>query len=131
MTETIKPFSRDEIKQQLLARQEELRSCVEEYNEIEETLAAFEGRRVAGRRSSAPRAAKGQRKNEVLEIVTRSKDGFTPSQIANEIQVAPSQVYNLVKALEEEGQVTKKDGKYYPSEASRKKMPQSPVAVKS
>ena len=61
-----------------------------------------------GRRKSGKRAPRGQRREQVLEVLAKGEQG--PSAIAREIGVNPTQISSLLRQLASEGRVARTDG---------------------
>lgn len=116
---------RSEIEQQVRQRLEELRPAYEEYLQLQDVLAAFEGAR-RGTSSQAPQAptrrrsprtsrssAGGRRTEQALALVS-DKPGVTVSQLAEELGTGPTYLYRIMPALEKEGRVRKEGKGYFP-----------------
>jgi CRP-like cAMP-binding protein len=118
-----------DIENRLAARMRELRPLVEEYRELEafaqrlginvdeappaRTTAASAsakqrraGTRTSGRRAKRTMAPKGQRQQQMIELL-RDRPGITVRDIGKEIGVDPTSLYRIVRALEREGTITK------------------------
>ncbi len=70
---------------------------------------AANGRRRGGTRK---RAARGQREAEFLAALEKSP-GAKPSAIAEEMDIAPNQVYGLARRLHRAGRIRKRPGGGY------------------
>jgi DNA-binding transcriptional ArsR family regulator len=121
------------VRAEIDRRLDELRPMVREREELERALQAIDqafgrghgrsasgrtrgrrggaGRRGRPRRGRRRRAARGQRREEFLRLVKGSPQ-LTISEAARQMGVSPSQVSNLVRRLEDEGAVTRQDGRF-------------------
>jgi hypothetical protein len=73
---------------------------------------AGQARRSPGRRPGGKRAPRGQREAEFLAAI-KKKPGAKPPEIAEEMGVAPNQVYGLARRLHAAGKVRKRRGGGY------------------
>lgn len=114
-------------KEELTKRKDELEPVIKEYDEIEQALAALTGESPSRARrtsSTAPRAARGQRREEFLHAITSAEDGITVAEATREIEVASPYGYKLKEELIREGLIEAREGtnKLYPTG----KAPKSP-----
>jgi len=119
----------DRIKKDIDDRLEELRPQIEEVPRLEAALAALDAtggdeaessqRRVrargqssgAGRRGPRRRARRGQRREELLQII-RGNPEVTIAEAARQMGVSAPQVSTLVRRLREEGVLERADGRF-------------------
>jgi len=107
-------------------RLKELEPLVREHERLRSALAALEskepsqgrgrqsGRAQRTRRKQAKRAGRGERRGQVLRVVGE-EPGLRPSEAARRVGIQPSQLHALVKRLEEEGAIERRDGDLYPA----------------
>ena len=110
-----------EYREKLEKRARELRPLVAELREIEEALAALpkrsrsrarvDGRVPQARRTRRRRVRRGQRSQQVLDVVT-SNPGITVAQIAKELNVKPTSLYKVSHKLVADGKLRKNGAKY-------------------
>jgi len=70
--------------------------------------------RQRGRPTTSRRAGRGERRTQLLELL-QAEPGLRPSEAAQRMAVNPSQVHSLVRRLEEDGALERRDGALYPS----------------
>ena len=70
--------------------------------------------RQRGRPTTSRRAGRGERRTQLLEVL-QAERGLRPSEAARRMAVNPSQVHSLVRRLEEQGALERRDGALYPS----------------
>ena len=115
----------ERAKRELRERLQELYPLVEERDRLRAALEALEGgesekrasRRASGQRgrpTTSRRAGRGERRTQLLEVL-QAEPGLRPSEAAQRMAVNPSQVHSLVRRLEEEGALERRDGALYPS----------------
>jgi hypothetical protein len=110
-----------EYREKLEKRAKELRPLVAELEEIEQALASFpkssqsrsqvNGRGPSTRRPRRRRARRGQRSEQVIAAV-RANPGSTGSQIASQLSVKPTSLYQVSSRLVAEGKLKKNGTKY-------------------
>lgn len=110
----------EKTKAPLLKRAEELRPMVDEYNEIQNVLAALgdsapspraratASAKPSGNGARRPRPRSGGRKDEVVKLVT-SKPGLTIPEMAKQMGIKDNYLYRVTSGLVAEG-VLRKDG---------------------
>jgi hypothetical protein len=109
-----------EYREKLEKRAKELRPLVAELQEIEQALASFPKTRAARSRSNGRvppkrrprrRARRGQRSDQVLEVV-RANPGITVAGIAQELGVRAQGLYPVSRKLVATGKLKKSGTKY-------------------
>jgi hypothetical protein len=109
----------DELRKRL----KELEPQVAEYERLQTALAALDqpsgekstpSRRRGGggrgrRRTSASRAGRGERRQQLLRVV-QAEPGIRPSKAARQMGINPSQLHALSRRLEEGGELERRDG---------------------
>jgi predicted Rossmann fold nucleotide-binding protein DprA/Smf involved in DNA uptake len=106
----------DTARQALLDRLGELQA---EEQRLQNALAALDsdgmvakpGRAAKRKARSSGRAPRGQRKSQFLSLV-KANPGMPVAEIAERLQMAPSQAYTLARRLSQAGKI-KKQGKGY------------------
>ena len=115
----------ERAKREIRERLEELYPLIEERDRLRAVLEALEGgegqkrasgraARQRGRPTTSRRAGRGERRTQLLELL-RAEPGLRPSEAAKRMAVNPSQVHSLVRRLEEQGALERRDGALYPS----------------
>ena len=125
----------DRIKKDIDDRLEELRPQIEEIARLEAALAALDatgradaataerGRRArtqtggARRRGPRLRARRGQRREELLQLI-RGNPEITVAEAARQMGVSAPQASTLVRRLRQEGMLTRAGGRFVVSEPS-------------
>src|SRR5215212_4315242 len=113
--------------QQIRDRLKELEPLVAEHERLRRALTSLAGGeqvpkgrgRGRGPTQTAPgkqakRAGRGERREQVLRVVNE-EPGLRPSEAARRVGIQPSQLHALVKRLEEEGAIERRDGDLYPA----------------
>lgn len=104
----------EETRERFRARMQELQPAIDEYRQLEEALAALEGKRSAApplrerararpTTSTTPsgRAPRGQRREQVADLLRKNPD-LGPSAVARELGIGASQASNLLKRVRDE-----------------------------
>src|SRR5829696_9135921 len=113
--------------EEIRARLKELEPLVREHERLQAALTALEGsgseKRLprlgrAGRGrgrgpSTSGRAGRGERRQQLLEVLS-AQPGLRPSEAAK-MGINPAQLHALVRRLEEEGALERRDGALYPA----------------
>jgi hypothetical protein len=129
----------DRTRQELRERLKELEPVVREHERIRSALAALESqglpargrerqRSQRARRKQAKRAGPGERREQVLRVVGE-EPGLRPSEAARRVGIQPSQLHALVKRLEDEGAIERRDGNLYPASVGAASDPSQPGAA--
>ena len=130
--------------QEIQGRLKQLEPLVREHERLRRALSALTGgeetpkptpkRRGSGRsqgqraqRKQTKRAGRGERREQVLRVVGE-EPGLTPSEAARRVGIQQSQLHSLVKRLEEEGAIERRDGALYPASTGA---PNAPAAESS
>ncbi len=117
----------ERAKEEMRERLKELDPLVEERDRLHSALEALEAgegpkrdnrraSRQRGRPTTSRRARRGERRTQLLELLQRDP-GLRPSEAARRMAVNPSQVHSIVRSLEEDGALERRDGALYPSGA--------------
>jgi len=102
-------------RQVLVDRMDELRPTVDEFHQLEETLAKFPGTSKPKRR----RKAEGiTRPDEFVKLVERSP-GIGVTEAAAKMGIQPNYLYRVAKDLTDEGRIVKRDTAYFPPESGK------------
>lgn|SRR5215210_4316607 len=114
----------ERTRQELRARLKKLEPLVGEHERVRSALAALEsqgpsqgggresGRIQRARRKQTKRAGRGERREQVLRAVSE-EPGLRPSEAARSVGIQPSQLHALVKRLEDDGAIERRDGNLY------------------
>ena len=118
-----------QTRQAMEARLKELQPVIAEADEIRSVLAALDSaekptrkssdgttRRRGRRKTPSGRAARGQRREQLLSLVAESP-GIRNSEAANNLGVAPAQISSLAKKLADDGEIERREGALYPRRA--------------
>lgn len=106
-------------REQLAEKLEELRPAHDEFLKLERIVANYDliasGEPIRGRRTSGDRAGRGSRPQEFLALVKASGDkGITVAEASDQMDgMNPNYLYRLAKDMVTDGQVTKKDKRYF------------------
>lgn len=127
----------DEKRNELKARLDELRPLVEEYQRLEDAIAALDGvgsgggtRTTSRRRGGAssngngngngrrgrPRGS-GTRGKQALELV-RSSPGITIPEIAEQMGIQQNYLYRVLPGLQKDGLIRKEGRGWHPMETA-------------
>ena len=115
----------ERAKREVRERLQELYPLVEERNRLRAALEALDGgegpkqaprraSRQRGRPTTSRRAGRGERRTQLLELL-QAEPGLRPSEAAKRMAVNPSQIHSLVRRLEDQGALERRDGALYPS----------------
>ncbi len=120
-------------KQEIRARLTELQGAVDEYQRLQDALAALDGVAPRGATAAKPRAAakpaapkatgagtgkrgrprgSGQRAAEVVAAVTK-EPGLTAAEIAERIGINQNYLYRVLPQLEQDGKLHKRGRGWY------------------
>ena len=122
MADTFEDFVRNErerLKQKRGEVEARAKSIQGELDAIDSEMIAIQAYEDAkkGKRPSGPRAPRGARRNEILDVVTNSPDGIGRSDILEALGVKGNKsgeqsVSNALSALKKAGNIDSRDGKY-------------------
>lgn len=78
------------------------------------------GKRTPAKRSAAPRARRGEKRQAILEVVQQHPDGLSRGEILNLLgakgsKSAEQSVSNALMALTKQSQLGRREGKYVPA----------------
>ena len=123
MADTFEDFVRNErerLKQkrgEIEARAKTIQGELDAIDSEMIAIQAYEDAKKGKRSSSGPRAPRGARRNEILDVVTNNPDGIGRSDILEALGVkgdksGEQSVSNALSALKKAGNIDSRDGKY-------------------